>query len=338
MSVFARSSGCCVRVVFLCQADHAGNAFKASQAVNRVGRIEARHITCFKHPLAFAADIVFDSVCSWSIARPVNAGDRYEEACQILDEADLIHCWNDEYHDFFGWERSDTKAFRGEFPAHWDKYKSVTFTGTWYRQHYQEINKRLNESKTRLVVETPAFLGIDEIDPLLIPHAVDTSTLAPLPPARRDNKTIGVYPHLSTTANSDIDLLESVLKEHFPGWSTTCKDKMPHEQHLKRLARCQFFMQHTDCRMISYGQSAIEAMALGVPVFNSVCWQAKERWPDIPIFDIAPNESSIRQALENALSQDYGALSKRARQFVLDVHDYSVVGEKYTRFFEGLCD
>jgi len=326
-----------VRVAFLCQADHAGNAYKAAQAVNRVGRIQARHITCFKHPLNFAADLVFDSVCGWRDMPPVNDGPAYDEACEVLEQADFIHCWNDEYHDFVGWAKTPTKAFAGEFPHYPKKYRSVTFTGTWYRQHHVEINRRLHDTNVRLVVETPAFLGFEEIDSFLIPHAIDAKVLEPLPFERRHQQTIGVYPHLSTTANSDIAHLEGVLRDYFPGWSVTCKTRVPHEEHLRRLARCHFFMQHTDCRMISYGQSAIEAMALGVPVFNSVCWQAKKLWPNIPIFDITPHEPSMRLALEAALAQDYDVLSKRARQFVLDVHDYPVVGERYTQFFEGLC-
>ena len=75
-----------MRVAFLCQADHAGNAYKAAQAVNRVGRIQARHITCFKHPLNFAADLVFDSVCGWRDMPPVNDGPAYDEACEVLSK------------------------------------------------------------------------------------------------------------------------------------------------------------------------------------------------------------------------------------------------------------
>jgi hypothetical protein len=133
----------------------------------------------------------------------------------------------------------------------------------------------------------------------------------------------------------DIALLKKILAA-YPEWRVKLEEKLQHKVHMKELAKCMFFMQHTDTRMISYGRSTVEAMALGIPVFNSICWQGGLLWNDCPIIDISP--STLRYAFEFALTLDYAALCARTRAWVEEVHDYSVVGEQYTTVFEELLN
>ena len=144
-----------MKVVFFCQADYAGSAYQAVQAINRVGRIQARHIVCNETPFGFDSDICLPGIGGTA---NVEHWPRYGEACQVLEEADLIHCWNDEYSHYFGEVTIWGKAFGGEFPRYDKKYKSVTFTGTWYRKQHEQINRRLTATGIKLVVQTPAFV------------------------------------------------------------------------------------------------------------------------------------------------------------------------------------
>lgn len=322
------------KVVFLCQADHAGSCYQAAQAVNRIGRIQARHVSCFIHPFGFDYDIAFNPMGNWQTLPPINNSKWFDEACQLLSEADMIHCWNDEYHDFLGWDKTDTKSFVGEFRSfHPSKYKSITFTGTWYRRHFAEINARLMGQGTELVVQTPAFL-MESVPSTFIPHAIDTTSVGPLPFEQRDLYTIGVYAQPTTTARKDIVLLEQILAEDFPEYRIRLKEKLPHNKNLAYLEKCMFFMQHTDNRMISYGRSSVEALAMGIPVFNSVCPQAKLVWPHLPVIDIT--QQNLRDKLKEHLNSDWQSQSDKAREFAVRVHSYEAVGEQYTRFFERL--
>lgn len=325
-----------MKVVFLNQADYAGSAYQAVKAINSVGRIEARQIVCHKDVYGFESDLVLPSAgTSWALGgwRSVEDSPEYPEACRLLDEADLIHCWNDEYHDYLGKADTETKAFRGDFPSYPAKYRSVTFTGTWYRRNWKDINRRLLANGTQLVVQTPAFI-MEEMPSVYIPHSIDTNALRPIPISEKNFGTIGCYPHRITTANADIELFGGILRAGYPGWRLVLEERSSHKERLGAVSKCMFFMQDLDDRMINYGRSSLEAATLGVPVINSLCPQAKELMPDIPFLVATPD--TLKEVWASAMTMDYNELSERTRAWAVKYHDYSVVGEKYTKFFEGL--
>ena len=314
-----------MKVVFFCQADYAGSAYQAVKAINSVGEIEARHIVCHKHPWGFEADVVLPSIAE---NRRVEDCLYYEEACDLMADADLIHTWNDEYFAFFGPRTNMTKAFYGDFPRY-EKAKSCTFTGSWYRRWWKDINARLNEAGTKLVVQTPAFV-MEEMKSTFIPHAIEVENFVPLPMAERWD-VIGCYHHGQTTANRDIKILESILSKTYPSWRLALEKTGRNAHRLINLARCKFFMQDLDDRMISYGRSTIEALALGVPVINRVHPALSSFMDDIPIIHATPE--TLEDAVAEAMGQDYDVLAKKSRAWVERYHSYKVIGEKYTKFF-----
>jgi len=321
-----------MKVVFLCQTDHAGSAYQAVKAINFVGRIQVRQITCFKHPWDYDADITLPSI--WR-DKSIERCDGYKEACQVLEEADFIHCWNDVYRDYFV-ESAQGKGrpeFKGKFPRYNEKHRSCTFTGTWYRRHYIKINQILKADGIKLVVQTPAFI-MPSMESVFIPHAINTDAIIPLAVQNRNPKTIGCYHHEKTTANEDITQLKEILEEKYPGWCVMMEQTGTNNARLIQLSKCMFFMQDMDTRMISYGRSALEAMALGVPTFSAVCSELRKVMDDIAIIAITP--TTLSDVLEKTLHQDYVSLAERARMWVIKYHGYQAIGEQYTRFFEAL--
>ena len=316
------------KVVIFCQADWAGSAYQVVEAINSIGRIEAKQVVCHEHPYGYDAGIVLPAV-GQEIC--VNDCDKYEEALQVLDEADLIHTWNNELDDFYGLYNI-TRAFNGDFPNYTDKYASCTMTGTWYRIHYPKINQHLKSVGTKLVIQDPAFI-MDTIKSTFIPHAVDTSTFIPLPIDLRDEGTIGCYHHQGTTANNDIRLLKAILKNH-DGWRVSMEQSSSNAERITMVAKCMFFMQNMDTNLIGYGRSTLEAMSLGVPVINGIPDIYYELMPDIPILKASP--LSLHKVLADAITRDYAELSMQSRQHVEKYHSYKVIGEKYTQFFEGI--
>lgn len=332
-----------IKVVFFCMADHAGSAYEAVQAINRVGRIQANHITLYNHPQGFPTEVLLDS-SSRQGRGVVEEQPQYRRACELLENADYIHPWNDLYDHYDHIYGNDQyKSFWGHFPHYPAKCRTTTMTGTWYRIHHDMIDADMERNDRQLIVQTPAFL--DEADfegggRVLIPHAIDTTHILPLAPEYKLRGSIGCYHHLRTTGTTDIVLLLKILRRRFPGWfipavmNQSKLYRLPQQTYKHLLSQCMLFMQHTDTRMISYGRSAVEAMAYGVPVLNSVCWQAKQRWPDLPIFNIKPE--TLEQVLEDVMDMDYNVISQDARHFTENVHSYEAVGEQYTQLFEGL--
>lgn len=326
-----------LKVVFLCQADYAGSAFQAVSAINEVGEISARQVVCHESLYGFDADVVCPST-STNVAgqgpdRRVEEAPSYKEACRLLEDADLIHCWNDEYRDYQGVPRTNSKAFWGEFPYYPEKYKSVMFTGTWYRRNWREINRRLLERGTHLLVQTPAFI-MPEMPSTYIGHAIDTTKLLPLSIEARNPGSIGCYHTLGTTANQDIIQLKEILKR-IGGWYVVMEHRKSHAERLAEMAKCVFYMQDLDDRMINYGRGAIEAATLGVPVINSLCPLAKELMPDIPLLEATPE--TLEGVLRKAFDADYPKLVEAHRSWAVKYHDYLPIGRKYTEFFKGIA-
>jgi len=316
------------KVVIFCQADWAGSAYQVVKAINSVGRIKATQVVCQKNKQGFEAGISLDGV---GTKIRVNDCPEYEEACQALNDADLVHTWNNEIHDFYG-QYMITRAFNGNFPAYNHKYKSCTMTGTWYRIHYPHINQRLQFSGNKLVVQDATF-QMNGVPSTFIPHAIDIDMFKPVPIDEREEKTIGVYHKSDTTANKDIIQLQEILNDH-PGWRTTCEDQVDHSERLKQVSKCMFFFQHMSPHMMGMGRSTLEALALGIPVFNSVAPVLYSYMPDLPVMNATPE--TLADVFSSALLRNYKIQAESARKFVEDYHSYQVIGEQYTKFFEEL--
>lgn len=330
------------KVVFFCMADHAGSAYEAVQAINRVGRVHATHVTLQIHPHGFKYGIRMNST-SQQGRGVVSEQPQYQQVCDLLEDADYIHTWNDLYEHYNHCYKNDQyKSFWGHFPQHPHKVRSTTMTGSWYRIHTDLIDDSLKKHDRQLIVQTPAFLEEKDLTAvggkILIPHAIDVLKQRVTPHRNKLVGSIGCYHHNNTTGTQDIELLEEIIARKFPHLQipelmNRPRKRLHQREYRDLLSRCMFFMQHTDTNRISYGRSAVEAMTFGVPVLNSLCWQAKKVWPNIPIFDISPE--TLEQVLTDVLAMDYDKISNAARQFAEDVHSYEVVGEQYTALFEG---
>lgn len=333
-----------MKVVFLCQADYAGSAFQTVSAINSVGRIEARQIVCHKHPFGFDADIILPSV---GTNQSVEECEGYEEACQLLEDADLIHCWNDEYHDYWGRASSPTKAFTGTFPIYHKKYKSVAFTGTWYRHHHKVINARLKGNRTACVTNHPMMRFIAEYDQIqFIPSAIDVTEYIQWPISTK-TKIIGCYKipggktHPSNPNYDDVFKFEECLKKGFPEWKLTMGEFTGHAERMAAMTKNKFYFEYMDPKISYWGRSVIEAAAMGIPFFVYMSAQSLElsqgRIGDPPHIQIS--EGTMQEVMHKTLhmSDDaYTALANRTRKWAEAHYSYTAVGELYTKFFEKL--
>ena len=318
-------------VVFVGRADWAGSCNSVVRAINKVGRVECRHVCLNKHIYGYPTDVVIP-ICY--VENPKRAEDYPEElkqANELFERADVIHLWNDPLPNFGGLIN---------IPA--EKVSSYTFTGSLYREYHTQINEHAKESGIKMVVQDPTFRFPHEIESEFIPHAVDTDLLQPRPMEQREAKTIGCYTplHRSTTARQDIALLKTVLSEEFSDWRTTMGEVTLWQPRMEALSKCMFFFQNMDEVVGIFGRSALEAAALGVPTFSFISRKALEM-SDGRIGDpaiIHTSRETVREVLKETLSGDYRQLSDKIRQWVVDYYSFPVIGEHYTKYFEELLN
>ncbi len=319
-------------VVFLGKADWAGSSYSAVRAINRVGRIECRHISLNQHIFGYPSDVVIPICYTQNPGKASDYPEEYKKAMELLERADLVHLWNDLL-----------PSFNGLIPVPSQKVKTNTFTGTLYRENHATINQYLRHSGINLVVQNPTYRYPEEYDAEFIPHAVEIDALKPLPISERDQGAIGCYrpEHKSTTAHEDIVMLEHIIKTNHSGWHLTLDWTMPWETRMKLMPKCRHFFEYMDPNMGYWGRSALEACAMGVPTFSYVSQKALDmsmgRLGNPAIVHVTrKNLSETMLRYLNLSEQEYAELAENSRKWLVDHYSFERVGELYTRFFEKL--
>lgn len=314
-------------VVFLCLADFAASAYNACQAVNRVGIIEAHHIVLSQPPYDFPAEVICPLM--YKKIDPTTATN-YNKVKELIDKADLIHCWNNEREGF---------PLFANLQIPYKKVRSYTFTGTSYRIGHTVANQNIRNYRdgSRVIVQDPLFLNyLNEFPVEYIPHAVDTDLLKP----NKDKipNTIGFYNKADQEYKNYIQLLKQLLQKNHPKWRMIAGTTPSWWNRLQELSRCMFFFQNLSQTLGNPGRSTWEAMAMGIPTFTYIS-------PDVfkltSRLDSTPVQSVMVSTLENVLKTvlnctDYSQLSENSREWVINNLGYIRVGKEYTKLFEEL--
>jgi len=304
------------------------------EAINSVGKIRCRQLTFYPHIFEYPQDVMVP-LCFVKNPRSV---DRFlaNNVNKLLDEADLIHIWNDEKSAFKEVEVKSNGLIK--FPM--EKARSYTWSGSRYRLNHVLINKRLRKLGARVVVQNPTYIFPEEIEAEFIPHAVDLKKFKVK--EKWDEHNIGCYEpvHGITTGREDIKVLEKILKRKFPGWKTFVKETMCWEKRIKELAKCSLYFEYMDSKLGYWGRSALEACALGIPTMSYISNKALdmggEKVGNPAIIHII-SEILEKRLAELVESESYRReVGLKSRQWVEKYFSYRVVGEYYTKFFEEL--
>ena len=326
-------------VVFISIGDWANSTYEAVQAINRTGQIDARHITLWKHPLDYPTDLLMDVSGK---DRKFSEEPHYDEAMDLLAQADLIHLWNCEFADMYNQGiHGRHLQFPIKIPIH--KVKTCTWAGTLYRHRHAEINERLSAMGIHICVEDPCFHWPKE-QTEFIPHAVDTDKLVPVPYPERDAMAIGCYNPGRDYYDRDLALLQSAITASANGCHLVMnRAPITWDQHLTELQQCWFYFQTMDEHLGTFGRSALEASSMGIPTFSYVSDRAKAEKlirgsmrgglspDDIGIIEVTPQTlpDQLRAAAHGDLGP-YQELAQKARRWVVKHYSYPVVGQMYT--------
>ena len=304
-----------MRVVILTESDFAGSGYFAQQAVRRIqptGGAFCRHIAYWPHPWGFPSDIISKDP---------------KEVAPIFDRAQLIHLWN---------ILPDDRTI-GRLKVPMEKVKSITLTGSLYRNEYKRCNRLIEEHGLRLVIQNPCFAD-HAPDATFIQHSLPVAFHRPY---KSRQNLIGVYdkhngrgqPSTTTTGHADAMFVKEKIKQ-IPEWEIALEGppKMWSER-LTALSRCKLFFEYFDKSMGYWGRSTLEACALGVVPLT---WWRSEMLNGIPEPPFPRvTESTVIDAIHYAI-ENWEILADKCVEWVNENYSPQVVGQKYADFFEGL--
>lgn len=325
-----------LKIVFLSESDFAGSGYFASQGINSTNRAKCRQISFIPHPWKFPTDV---NIMDGPRRNKKIIPHRLEQAKEIIQEADFVHIWNSRPFD---------PIFNClEIPR--AKLKSISYSGSLFRENRQEITTLLKTWELSLVVQNPSYRHPEEIDSVFIPHALPPEVFGAVGWSRRiprsfacHNKKNGrLMPSKTTTAYQDIPLLVKILAEDWPEWLVHLRtNPIPWRERINLLRYCQIYFEYLDENMQYWGRSALEACALGLPVISYFSEYAIEmsegRLGKIPIIHATKN--NLREVVGELLKEP-GLLQKLgedSRSWVRSIYNYIRVGDDFINFFERL--
>ena len=330
-----------INVVILSQADFAGSSYQAACAINSVGKFNVRSITMQRHPFSFPHDIIIP--CHQDSHKGTFAKDceSYKEVVQLLNEADIIHCWNDIPEDpkYFDFEKGGINIPK-------NKPMLVTMTGSLYRNEHTRLNAIIKERGYKLVVQNPMLRFLTEIDSTFIPHVVDTEFLQPVE-KNNEKITLGVYfGHYYASVGEDRNFLMNCIKGKDINIIDHMSRKVPWKEHIEFIKNCDILYHGIKIsKIVEYiGRSSLEAMAFGIPVITFVNEQKAIELAEGKIGNQIPvvicDERNLDLNLEVLIDNQYcrEGLGKEGREWVEKYFSYKVVGKQYSKIYEEVLN
>jgi hypothetical protein len=111
-----------------------------------------------------------------------------------------------------------------------------------------------------------------------------------------------------------------------------------HEECLLRKSEATIFFDQSECGW--YGNSAVEAMTLGIPTLAYIAPEALEgaqgKIDMMPPINCGNTVESIYGALKTILDGDIVKRSQMMRKWAVDFHSYKTVGEMWAKIYKGL--
>ena len=305
-----------MRVAIVTESDFAGSGYFASSAMNQIDGIECRHVALKPHPWGFPYDLA---------QFPCADGD-----WDVFEKADIVHLWN---------ILPDDRVLN-IFNVPINKVKSITLTGSLYRNESERCNAMIRKHGLRFVIQNPCFAELsEELDPVFIQHSLPLE-MPPTPISRGnmialyDKHTGKGKPSSTTNGHADAMLVKDKIRAGLPGWEIALEGPaIPWIDRMRRLSRCKFAFEYFDHRVGYWGRSTLEACAYGVVPLT---WWRPECVTEIdePPFPRV-TEDNFLDSLKLAI-EDWDILSPRCQSWVHINYSPELVGRKYKTFFEGL--
>lgn len=344
------------RILLYTHMDFSGSLYKWAEAINRYSEYAARLVTSTLHPYGYNSDIL-------AIEAPVELRESgcyfdriYDSILKLVDEADIIH-YKEEQKLFRESMTGVTDTLSAKIFSSAERRKKpqvFTLCGSIARKYREDQNYIAFVDKFQGHIAMTPDLNFEWFKGLYIPHAIDTDKYSY---AWNDGTLISHSP--SSQSKKGTSQFTSAMKKLADSNSSIRYDVIsgvPYDECLnrKRLSTMFFDQAGKDRQTVKgkeipigwYGNSAIEAMAFGIPTMAYISENAirgAERAgvylkETCPVINVACEDAdSIYNAVSDFLSlseEKKREISKTTRNWAVSFHGYKAVAAKLASVYD----
>lgn len=225
-----------MKVFLYCQVDTGGQSARLAKALRDFEGIEAYSMAARHHVNRFPADLAFDP----------------DKARKLFESADVVHLHN------------TLEVPKRLWPEPHDKPIVLHHHGTRFRTHHATIYPEARAAGVTQIVST-IDLKLLHDDTYWLPSPFDLDWLARFPNSRQGQRIRIAHSPTNRKVKSTDRIIEAVTHLHEKGLPVELDliERVTWESALRRKASADIFV---DQLHLGYGNSAIEAMAMGIPV------------------------------------------------------------------------
>jgi hypothetical protein len=338
------------RVLYVAPKDFAGSMYKWAEAVNRHTDMAARLITFEHHQYGYPVDLVV----------PECDENRLEKVLQIADEAGTLHL-KDEHSWFLGLEHFtnlkllNALFFGDDFSS---KPKVFTHYGGYARKLKDDADYINTVSRFDARIAMTPDLNYAWFNGSYIPHTIDTEKI---PFTWNDSK---IFAHSPSSPEKKatyifeeaVKLLPRQYPDVWSGWSIDLISGVSFAECMIRKQRASLFFDQAgrhrkadlgiDDVIGWYGNSAIEAMAFGIPTMAHMSDFALERaaasgvdLSDSPVINIErTRQSMIDNFIQFASAEvsERKSIAMKTREFTENFHGYHACAVRLADVYASL--
>ena len=338
------------RVLMVSPKDFAGSMYKWAESLNRYSEFAVRLIQFEFHQYDYPVDLVL----------PACGEHRLNQVLELADQAGIFHLKDE--HTWFLRLPQHSNLGLIDILFFSDTFRSTPKVFTHYggyARKFKDDEKYISTVKQfdGRIAMTPD-LNFDWFGGHYIPHTIDVESI---PYTWSDSHIIAHSP--SSPEKKGTYLLEEsvmVLQKRYPdiwrNWSLGIITGVSHEEcFLRKRKASLFFDQAGRHRMADlgiediigwYGNSAIEAMACGIPTIahlSEIAFARAEKAGvfirDAPVINIPRTREGLVHGIlgfVRSSPEEKRDLSRSTRRFTVEFHGYENVGQRLAAVYKNL--
>lgn len=181
------------------------------------------------------------------------------------------------------------------------------------------------------VVRAELSLYVPDAD--YMPFALDLGEWEEIPPADREVARVVHVPSRRAFKGTDLIVrgLERLEREGVP-FEFRLLEGIPHDEMKKAIAQADVVVDSLP--MGDYGVTSIETMAAGRVAVAYLMAEVRRLHPEIPIFDVTPDDFVERMRLLLTDREMRRSLAARGRPYVVEHFDATKVARKHLEYYE----
>lgn len=295
-----------MNILILAIADNGGGTYFLSRAINEHTEHHARAVRWTQNYLNYPYDLLHP------------APDTLRE---LWAWADVIHIRDAATYLPAGLPRKPTV---------------ITYTGNFYRKNHTEYHRRARQAGAVVTVSTPDLRAYDPDRPAWLPNPRNDKAHL----RQRDNGDDCLVIHAPTVrADKGTQAVIDALAD-MPGVTLQLIEGLPYDECLRLKATGRILI---DQFKYGYGNNAIEAWAIGMPVISGALPEFIDEHivlGPLPFVAVSESAESIREAVEHLRTDRrfYREMMLRGRDHFFRYHHAPVVAARAVEFYRQAID